>query len=66
MAEEFYNTLRKVCPPMGIKLADPEVRTLENDRSETFLKALREDLTQGHRVQMVSPRKKRVGRVVTK
>lgn len=53
IAEEFYNTLRKVCPPMGIKLREPQVRALDNDRTDTFLRALNQDLTLGHQVQMV-------------
>ncbi len=53
VAEEFFMTLKKVCPPMGIRIGQPTVRTLQNDRTETFLRALGEDLGQGHQVQMV-------------
>ncbi len=54
VTEEFFMTLKKVCPPMGIRIGQPTVRTLQNDRTETYLRALGEDLGQGHQVQMVS------------
>ncbi len=54
VAQQFFETLKKVCPPMGIRIGpDPNVRCLANDRTETFLKALGEDLGRGHSVQMV-------------
>ena len=53
-AKEFYETLNKVCPPMGIRLGSPKVRQLENDRTDSFLNALGADLQPGHTVQMVS------------
>ncbi|CAF0730721.1 unnamed protein product [Adineta steineri] len=40
IASELINTLYNVCTPMGMRVEYPEVAELQNDRPETYLKAL--------------------------
>lgn len=42
VAEEFYQTLERVGPPLGIKVASPQVCQLQNDQTPSFLQALKE------------------------
>lgn len=50
-ALDFINMMRKVTPSMGIQVNDPLIIDLPNDRTETFLRSIRENLTP--QVQMV-------------
>ena len=50
-AQDFFNTLAKVGPPMGMNIADPIVCELADDRTDTFLRAIKDNLTPD--VQMV-------------
>ncbi|CAF2228788.1 unnamed protein product [Rotaria magnacalcarata] len=40
IANELINTLYNVCTPMGMRVEYPEIAELQNDRPETYLKAL--------------------------
>ncbi|KAK2566274.1 Piwi-like protein 2 [Acropora cervicornis] len=50
-ALDFINMMRKVTPSMGIQVNEPLIIDLPNDRTETFLRSIRENLTP--QVQMV-------------
>jgi len=39
LVDEFANTLKRVCIPMGINLMGPRIEMLENDRTSTFVAA---------------------------
>jgi len=41
-AKEFCKVMQQQGPKMGIKIANPKVVSLPNDRTETYLKAIRE------------------------
>ncbi len=44
-AQQFAKELEKVCHHMDIRVGYPNVKTLPNDRSETYLRAIRDNLT---------------------
>lgn len=50
-ALEFISTMRQVTPVMGIGVRDPHMIELRDDRTETYLRSIRENLHP--RVQMV-------------
>lgn len=50
-ALDFINMMRKVTPAMGIQVNDPVPIEMPNDRTETYLRNIRENLTP--QVQMV-------------
>ena len=39
LVDEFANTLNRVCKPLGVNLNRPQVQTLENDRTSTYVEA---------------------------
>jgi aubergine-like protein len=41
-AFEFVNTVKKVCGPLGMDVTDPQPSELSDDRTETYLAALRQ------------------------
>jgi aubergine-like protein len=42
--EDFKRTLNQVCGPLGVRMGEPNVVTLENDRESTYLKRIKENL----------------------
>ena len=50
-AQDFFNNLAKVGPPMGMPIADPIVCELADDRTDTFLRAIKDNLDK--KIQMV-------------
>ena len=50
-ALDFMNMMKKVCPPMGIEVTDAHVLELPNDRTETYLQAIRKEI--GPHLQLV-------------
>ena len=52
-AVDLVQTLQKVCPPMGVSVTRPEIKTLRDDRTDSFIKAITHDLVPGHKIQMV-------------
>ena len=44
-AQDFFNCLAKVGPPMGMQIADPIVCELADDRTDTFLRTIKDNLT---------------------
>nr|AZB49329.1 piwi-like protein [Halisarca dujardinii] len=50
-AFEFINMIKKVCGPLGMDIADPQPCELQDDRTETYLTALRQVIND--RQQMV-------------
>jgi aubergine-like protein len=45
-SEDFCGCLTRVGPPMGVHFSPPVVVTLQNDRTATFLQAMRENQTE--------------------
>ncbi|KAI6656672.1 piwi B [Oopsacas minuta] len=43
-AFDFYNAMSKVCPPMGISIDQPKVIELADDRTDSYLRGIRENL----------------------
>ena len=43
-AYDFYTTMDKVCPPMGISIDEPKVIELVDDRTDSYLRAIRENM----------------------
>ena len=39
LVDEFANTLNRVCRPLGVNLNRPQVNTLDNDRTSTYVEA---------------------------
>lgn len=39
--EDFLQSLKRVCPPMGMRVNNPEVITIEDDRINSFIGAMR-------------------------
>uniref|UniRef100_UPI002DDDBD8F Piwi n=1 Tax=Ephydatia fluviatilis TaxID=31330 RepID=UPI002DDDBD8F len=50
-ATDFVNMLSKVCPPIGMEVHEPKMVEVVNDRTESYLRALRELIAP--RLQMV-------------
>ncbi|XP_067673438.1 piwi-like protein 1 [Haliotis asinina] len=50
-ATEYIQMMKRVCPQMGIQIQEPIRRDLKDDRTETFVRNLRESVNP--RVQMV-------------
>eukprot|EP00731_Ephydatia_muelleri_P025692 Em0017g775a len=50
-AADFVNMLSKVCPPIGMEVQEPKMVEVINDRTESYLRALRELIAP--RLQMV-------------
>ena len=50
-AFDFVTMMKKVTPPMGISVADPVMLVVRDDRTETYLRSIRESLHP--QVQMV-------------
>lgn len=50
-ATDFVNMLSKVCPPIGMEVQEPKMVEVVNDRTESYLRALRELIAP--RLQMV-------------
>ncbi|XP_046554739.1 LOW QUALITY PROTEIN: piwi-like protein Ago3 [Haliotis rubra] len=50
-ATEYIQMMKRVCPQMGIQIQEPLRRDLKDDRTETFVRNLRESVNP--RVQMV-------------
>ena len=48
---EFIRTLTKVCDPMGIRVAQPRLCNLPNDRTDTFIQNIKGNVTD--RTQLV-------------
>merc|ERR1719154_539626 len=42
VAQNFVSLMTKLAPKMGMKVAQPEMKSLANDRTETYLKTIRE------------------------
>jgi len=51
VAQNFVSLMTKLAPKMGMKVSQPEMKSLPNDRTETYLKTLREGVNPT--VQMV-------------
>nr|AFQ20832.1 PIWI [Hydra vulgaris] len=45
IAQDFKNTLQKVCGPMGMQVAEPELCRLNQDNAKAFFTALKENIT---------------------
>ena len=43
-ARGFIDEMKRVCRHMGIEVRNPNVRVLDNDRTESYLKSLRENI----------------------
>ena len=54
-ANDYIGTMLKVCPQMGIDAQPPTRFELRDDRTETFIRALRENINP--RVSMMVPSK---------
>ncbi|XP_076360662.1 piwi-like protein 1 [Tachypleus tridentatus] len=50
-ANDFITMMKKVCPSMGINICEPVRLTLKDDRTESYLRALRDNVNQ--QVQVV-------------
>jgi aubergine-like protein len=50
-AFEFVSTMKQVTPVMGIGVSDPQMIEIRDDRTETYLRNIRENLHP--RVQMI-------------
>ena len=53
-AQDLFQTLQRVGPPMGIRFDEPMLAELPNDRTQTFLQGIEEHLTR--ETQMVRGR----------
>jgi len=42
IAQDFVQTLERVNPPMGIKIDKPEMEALQNDRADSYLRAIKD------------------------
>ena len=45
VVERFCKTMQKLAPGMGIQIRNPAIKPVENDRTDTFLKAISEVVT---------------------
>ena len=45
-ANDFVETMHKIGPPMGIKIYDPQVICLRDENTDSYLRALREKITE--------------------
>lgn len=45
-ASDLFMTLQKVCPPMGMKIMKPKLLTINDDTTASFVKALKENITE--------------------
>ncbi|XP_019856843.1 PREDICTED: piwi-like protein 1 isoform X2 [Amphimedon queenslandica] len=44
-AVDFIEMMKKVCPPMGIEVKEPRVIELQTDKTELYLRAIRENMS---------------------
>jgi len=44
VAKSFVNLMTKLAPKMGMRVGSPDMKSLPNDRTETYLKTLRESI----------------------
>ena len=51
-AQDLFQTLTRVGPPMGMRFDEPQLAELPNDRTQTFLQGIEKQLTP--ETQMVS------------
>lgn len=45
VVQQFVSLMTKLSPKMGMKVSQPELLQLKDDRTETFLKAIRDSIT---------------------
>ncbi|CAB3989275.1 piwi 1 [Paramuricea clavata] len=50
IAQDFLQTLQRVCGPMGIKVAKPMMCELRDDKTETYLRTMQEKMTDSVRM----------------
>jgi len=43
-AQDFIQTMNQVCPQMGIQVRGPRVFELQNDRTETYVRTIRDNI----------------------
>lgn len=43
-ARDFIRMMETVCPNMGIAINQPTIQELQNDRTETYLRAIRDNI----------------------